>query len=107
MTSATVGKQTSEQLLGLLAYADFKTANPTRNFEVVDAASLTANSAIYGIDFSNFSGRWYSVGQLSNVIDNAVAIYSTFVLMKDPTVALSIGRFTTDQLAIGQFKTTE
>lgn len=72
----------------MLAYADFKTANPNRNFEVIDAASLTANSAIYGIDFSNFNGRWYSVGQLSNVIDNAISVYSTYVLLKDSAVAL-------------------
>jgi len=66
-----------------------------------------ANSDIYGIDFSNFDGRWYSVNQLTSIIDNAVSIHANYLLMKDPVVNEPIGRFSTDQLALGQFKTVE
>lgn len=91
VTSATVGTKTNEELLGLLAFNDFKAANSARNLNVPDITDLTANSVTYGIDFSNFAGKWYTVSQLTNVIKNAVSIYNTFVVMKNPAIATQVG----------------
>jgi hypothetical protein len=76
---------------------------------VPDTSQLISLGSTYGIDFNNFKGKWYSVTQLTNLLENAKAVYNAFVLMRDSAVPVSKqeGRFTTNQIADGQFITSD
>lgn len=72
---------TTQYLLSVIAFDSFKkdTANTTRNFLIAPSDQLAANDSttnkpkkdIYGINFTNLNGMWYTQTQLNTILQKA------------------------------------
>lgn len=94
LDATTGATYTYNNVVGIVALNAFKAANSSRNFnvapenELIKADGSSTVQVTYGIDFSNFDGKWYTVTQLNTIATWAQSIYAAYQSFADVATGL-------------------